>query len=127
MARVVVTTPIGTSPDVAVDDFTYGTGATTTFTLYFRWSLIVWTGKNGTDIAATLKNLESPDNPLTNDVSGAVTAIFYYNNPLQKFEGFFPGSAGIPGANDFTTFVTGRAYWVAINTAGSLNWTVPTN
>ncbi|MGE3076519.1 MAG: IPT/TIG domain-containing protein [Dehalococcoidia bacterium] len=127
VARVIVTTPIGSSPDVATDDFTYGTGATTTFTLYFRWSLIVWTGKNGADVAATLKNLESPDNPLTNDVSGIVTAIFYYNNPLQKFEGFFPGSAGIPGANDFTTFVTGRAYWIAINQTGSTNWTVPTN
>ncbi|MGE0601944.1 MAG: IPT/TIG domain-containing protein [Dehalococcoidia bacterium] len=127
VARVIVTTPIGASPDVAADSFTYGTGATTTFTLYFRWSLVVWTGKNGADIAATLKNLESPDNPLTNDVSGIVTAIFYYNNPLQKFEGFFPGSAGIPGANDFTTFVTGRAYWIAINQTGSTNWTVPTN
>ncbi len=127
VVRVAVTTPIGTSADVAADDFTYGTGATTTFTLYFRWSLIVWNGKNGADIAATLKGLESPDNPLTNDVSGVVTAIFYYNNPLQKFEGFFPGSAGIPGANDFTTFVTGRAYWIAINQTGSLNWTVSTD
>ena len=120
VVRVAVTTPIGTSADVAADDFTYGTGATTTFTLYFRWSLIVWTGKNGADITSTLKGLESPDNPLTNDVSGKVTAIFYYNNPLQKFEGFFPGSAGIPGANDFTTFVTGRAYWIAVNQTGPL-------
>ncbi len=127
VVRVAVTTPIGTSPDVVADNFTYGTGATATFTLYFRWSLIVWNGKNGADIASTLKGLESPDNPLTNDVSNNVTAIFYYNNPLQKFEGFFPGSAGIPGANDFTTFVTGRAYWIAINSTGSLNWTVATD
>jgi hypothetical protein len=127
VVRVAVTTPIGTSPDVVADNFTYGTGATATFTLYFRWSLIVWNGKNGADISSTLKGLESPDNPLTNDVSGNVTAIFFYNNPLQKFEGFFPGSAGIPGANDFTTFVVGRAYWVAINSSGSLNWTVATD
>src|SRR4029079_11523832 len=115
-------TPLGTSADTAADNFTFGT-ATTTYTLYFRWTLLVWSGPNGADIATMLKGLESPDNPATNDVSGIVTAIFRYNNTLQKFEGFFPGSAGVPGANDFTTFTKGQAYWIAINTAGSTTWT----
>ena len=123
-----VTTPIGTSTAVAGDKFTYGTGATISFTLYFRWTLIVWSGKDGADIATVLKNLETPtDNPATNDVSGAVTAVYHFNNPLQKFEGWFPGSAGIPGANDFSTFRAGEGYWIAISTTGSLNWTTTAN
>ena len=127
VVRITVTTPLGTTADTAADNFTYGTGATTTFTLYFRWTLIVWNGKAGASIEASLKNLESPDNPLTNDVSGIVTAVFHYNNPQQKFEAFFPGSAGIPGANDITTFTKGEPYWIAINQAGSTNWTVLTD
>jgi hypothetical protein len=117
-----VVTPLGTSADTAADDFTYGSGSTVSFVLYFRWTLIIWTGKAGVDIQTALKGLESPDNPTTNDVSGIVTAIFHYNNPLQKFDGFFPGSAGIPGANDFTTFTKGEPYWIAINQSGTVTW-----
>lgn len=117
-----VVTPLGTSADTSADDFTYGSGSTVSFVLYFRWTLIIWNGKAGVDIQTALKGLESPDNPLTNDVSGIVTAVFHYNNPLQKFEGFFPGSAGIPGANDFTTFTKGEAYWIAINQSGNITW-----
>jgi hypothetical protein len=120
--NVTVTTPIGTSANTSSDDFTYGS-ATTTYSLFFRWTLLVWSGPNGADIAAMLKGLESPDNPATNDVSGAVTAIFRYNNSLQKFEGFFPGSAGVPGANDFTTFGKGQPYWVASTGPGTTTWT----
>lgn len=119
-----VVTPLGTSADTAADNFTYGTGTTTSFTLYFRWTLIVWSGKDGADVNAALKGQETPDNPATNDISGVVTAIFHYNNPQQKFEGYFPGSAGIPGANDFTTFQKGQPYWIAISQTGSLTWTV---
>jgi hypothetical protein len=117
-----VVTPLGTSADTSADDFTYGSGSTVSFVLYFRWTLIIWSGKAGVDIQTALKGLESPDNPLTNDVSGIVTAVFHYNNPLQKFEGFFPGSAGIPGANDFTTFTKGEPYWIAINQSGNITW-----
>lgn len=123
VVQVSVTTPLGSTADTSADNFTYGSGSTITFTLYFRWTLIVWNGKDGQDIATALKNLESPDNSATNDISGIVTAIFHYNNPLQKFEGFFPGSAGVPGANDFTTFKKGEAYWIAISSSGSTTWT----
>ncbi|MEO8541366.1 MAG: IPT/TIG domain-containing protein [bacterium] len=123
VVQISVTTPVGTTADVAADNFTYGTGSTVSFTLYFRWTLIVWNGKDNADITLALKGQENPDNPNTNDVSSSVTAIFHYNNPLQKFEGFFPGSAGVPGANDFTTFKKGEAYWIAISSTGSLTWT----
>ena len=122
-----VTTPLGTSADTANDNFTYGSGATTSFTLYFRWTLIVWTGRDNADIAAALAGQESPDNPATNNVSGIVTAVYHYNNAQQRFEAWFPGSANIPGANDFTTFQEGEAYWIAINQSGQTTWTVLTD
>jgi len=121
---VSVVTPVGTSANTAADNFTYGTGSTTTFTLFFRWTLIVWNGIDGAGVAASLQNLESPDNPSTNNVSGIITAIFRYNNAEQKFEGFFPGSEGIPGANDFSTFDEGEAYWIAKSSQGTSTWTV---
>ncbi len=123
VVQVKVTTALGTTADTSADNFTYGSGSTITFTLYFRWTLIVWNGKESQDIAGALKNLESPDNSATNDVSGIVTAIFHYNNPQQKFEGWFPGSANIPGANDFSAFKKGEAYWIAISSSGSTTWT----
>ena len=121
-----VVTPVGTSPNTAADDYTYAT-TTTTFTLYFRWTLIVWTGANGANIASTLAGQETPPNPATNDISGIVTAIFKYNNAQQRFEGYFPGGASVPGANDFTTFTRGEAYWFAINSSSGATWTVLAN
>jgi len=121
-----VVTPVGTSPNTAADNYTYGS-ITRTFTLYFRWTLIVWTGANGASISAALAGQETPQNPATNDVSGIVTAIFKYNNAQQRFEGYFPGSANVPGANDFTTFTQGEAYWFAINSPSGASWTVLVN
>lgn len=128
VVSVRVTTPLGQSADTANDNFTYGSGTTTTtYTLYFRWTLIVWQGKDNADIAAALAGQETPDNPNTNNITGVVTAIFHYINSQQRFEGYFPGSANIPGANDFTTFQEGEAYWIAISQSGSLSWTVLTD
>jgi hypothetical protein len=121
-----VVTPVGTSPNTAADNYTYGS-VTTTFTLYFRWTLLVWNGANGASVAAALSGQETPPNPATNDVSGIVTAIFKYNNAQQRFEGYFPGSANVPGANDFTTFTQGEAYWFAINSSSGASWTVLVN
>jgi len=121
-----VVTPVGTSPNTAADNYTYGS-TTRTFTLYFRWTLLVWTGANGASVASALSGQETPPNPATNDVSGIVTAIFKYNNAQQRFEGYFPGSANVPGANDFTTFMQGEAYWFAINSSSGASWTVLAN
>ncbi len=121
---IAVTTPIGTSTNTSADDFTYGAGSTTSYTLYFRWTLLVWTGQENVDIDTTLAGEETPDITATNDISSQVTAIFRYNNQLQKFEAWFPNSSSIPGAVDFTTFNSGRAYWIAIAGPGSVTWTV---
>jgi large repetitive protein len=117
-----VVTPAGTSAIVAADNFTFP-GSTTSYTLSVRWSLIVWQGKDGISATAALKGLESPDNPATNDVSSRVTAMYRWN-PAQKWDGFFPGSESIPGANDFTTLTKGVAYFTAINGSSAATWTI---
>jgi hypothetical protein len=122
--NILVTTPVGISTSSAAGVFTYGSATTTSYTLFFRWSLIVWNGANNIDIMAALKGQETPDNTATNDVSSQVTAIFRYNNALQKFEAFFPGTSNVPGANDFTVFNTGTAYWIAIAGPNSITWTI---
>jgi len=127
VVRISVVTPLGTTADTAADNFTYGTGATTTYTLFFRWTLIVWSGKDGANIQSTLAGQETPDNPQTNNVSGIVTAVFHYNNPQQRFEAWFPGGVGVPGANDISTFEVGEPYWIAISQSGQATWTVLTD
>ena len=121
--NIQVVTPTGTSAVATAATFTYGS-STTTYTLSVRWSLIVWQGTNGMSVAAALKGLETPDNPATNDVSGRVTAIFRWDGGSQTWKGYFPGSEGVPGANDFSTLTKGEAYWIAINGTSSTTWTV---
>ncbi|MGE5594757.1 MAG: Calx-beta domain-containing protein [Hyphomicrobiales bacterium] len=132
--RVVVTTGAGSSPDNAADSFTYtdtSTAETVTMKLFYRWSLLPYTGKT-MDALAALKGLESPDNPATNDVSDEVTAIYRWNptgagcpaGQDQCWDAFFPEGVGVPGANDFTTMVNGEIYWIAIEGPGDIDWTV---
>lgn len=120
---VTVVTPAGTSAVVTLGKFTFP-GSTNTYTLSVRWSLIVWQGKNGISATAALKGIETPDNPATNDVSTRVTAMYSWNAGGQKWDGFFPGSENIPGANDFTTLSKGVAYWTAINGSSAATWTI---
>jgi len=120
---ITVVTPAGTSATSAADKFSYGS-TTTTYTLYFRWSLIVWQGADGADIQTALTGNSAV--PATNNVSGSVTAIFRYNGATQSFQAFFPNSSGTPGASDFTTFSKGQAYFVAQSGPGNINWTVVT-
>ena len=120
---VTVVTPAGTSAVVTLGKFTFP-GSTHTYTLSIRWSLLVWQGKNGISATAALKGIETPDNPATNDVSTRVTAMYSWNAGGQKWDGFFPGSENIPGANDFTTLSKGVAYWTAINGSSAATWTI---
>src|SRR6185437_5148087 len=79
MVDITVVTPNGTSATSAADQFTYGS-TTTTYTLYFRWSLIVWQGADGADIQTALTGNSANG---TNNVSGSVTAIFRYDGATQ--------------------------------------------
>lgn len=117
---VTVVTPAGTSATSAADQFTYAS-STTTYTLYFRWSLIVWQGADGADIQTALAGNSANG---TNSVLGSVTAIFQYNGSTQSFQAFFPNSSGTPGASDFTTFAKGQAYFIAQSGPGSITWTI---
>ncbi|MGE3076558.1 MAG: Calx-beta domain-containing protein [Dehalococcoidia bacterium] len=122
-----VTTPSGTSANTTNDNFnnTSTSGATLTYTLYFRFTLIVWTGQNNVSALAALTGLESPDNPNTNNVVALVGAIWRFDATTQTFKGYFPGSDNIPGANDFTTLSSGVGYFVALRNQGTVSWTVP--
>ncbi|MCC6387781.1 MAG: IPT/TIG domain-containing protein [Dehalococcoidia bacterium] len=120
---VVVVGPLGSSAVGTQAKFTYQ-GATISYTLTFRWSLVAWNGTDGMGVANALKGIETPDNAATNNVYSSVTAVFRWNGGSQKWEAFFPGSEGVPGANDFSTFSKGQAYWIATNATGSIVWTV---
>ena len=121
---VVVTTAGGSNPNTGSDDFTYTTQSTFAYTLHFRWSLIVWAGANNADAMDALKGIETPNNPLTNNVFAQVTAIFTWNNALQAWLGYFPEAdeQNIPGANDFTELKKGTAYWIAVSVL--VTWTI---
>jgi hypothetical protein len=119
-----VTGPGGTSANTAADNFTNtSAGQTVTYTLYFRFTLLVWTGKNNIGALAALTGLETPDNPQTNNVSAQVGAIWRFNPATQTWGGYFPGSDGVPGANDFTTLQNGQAYFFALKNPGTVTWT----
>jgi hypothetical protein len=118
-----VTTPGGTSLNTAADNFTNTSSAqTVTYTLYFRFTLLVWTGKNNIGALAALTGQETPDNPQTNNIVALVGAIWRFNPATQTWDGYFPGSDGVPGANDFTTLQNGIAYFFALKNAGTVNW-----
>lgn len=120
-----VTTPAGTSPNTSADDFTYTDQVQTiTYVLSFRWTLLVWNGKDNIAAKDALQGIESPDNPATNNVYQVVTAIFSWNAPTQVWLAYFPSAErdNLPGVNDFTTLKKGTAYWFAVTVA--TNWTV---
>ncbi len=120
-----VTGPGGTSLNTASDNFTNTSSAqTVTYTLYFRFTLLVWTGKNNIGALAALTGQETPDNPQTNNVSASVGAIYRFNGATQSWEAYFPGSDGVPGANNFTTLQNGTAYFIALKGGGTMSWSV---
>jgi hypothetical protein len=118
-----VRTAAGLSPSTDADDFTY-TDTGLTYTLTYRWTLLVWVGHDGASVFDALHGHETPDNPTTNDVYALVSVVFRWNGSTQGWEGYFPGYESMPGVNDFTAFSKGIAYWVALRTPGTYSWTV---
>jgi hypothetical protein len=120
-----VTTPSGTSANTTADNFTNTStsGALVTYTLFFRFTLIVWTGPNNASANAVLLGQESPDNPNTNNIRALVGAIWRFDPVAQNYKAYFPGSEGVPGANDFSTLTNGQAYFFALLNAGTVTWT----
>ena len=126
--NVRVTSPDGTSTvNGASDDFEYlETGETVTYTLNFRWVLIVWAGPDGASVEAALRGQGHAD---ATDVFNSVSVLFTWNATLEAWLGFFTQAVtdNIPSANDFTTLEQGRAYWVATKVAGGAIWIVAGN
>ncbi|HMO96779.1 MAG TPA: hypothetical protein PKD27_11730, partial [Tepidiformaceae bacterium] len=109
-----VTGPGGQSANTANDNFNNTSQtANITYTLYFRFTLIVWTGADNKPIATALQGGPAG----TNNVTSLIGAIWLFNPQSQTWGGYFPGSENIPGANNFTTFRTGSAYFIALASA----------
>lgn len=120
---IIITGPGGSSANTVFDNFLNTSSAQTmTYTLVFRFTLIGWAGVDNVNAATALKGLELPDNPATNNVFNIVTAIWQFDPASQSWKGYFPGSEGVPGANDFTTLRKGVGYFIAVNT--STSWTI---
>jgi hypothetical protein len=90
-------------------------------TLNFRWSLVTWNGANAMTPGNALKGPAGAA-----DITGQVSAIYGWDAAAQKWLGYFPSGAGVPGANDLASLQTGSAYWVAVNGPGNVTWTVAT-
>ncbi|MFN0095547.1 MAG: IPT/TIG domain-containing protein [Dehalococcoidia bacterium] len=118
-----VVTPNGTTGPTSQDNYSYTTTATVRFTLSFRWSLIVWTGRDGQLVEDALRGRETPDNPSTTDILNQVSVIFRWDAATQRWSAHFPGST-VPGVNDFATFTRGTAYWIAVRSSGGVVWLV---
>jgi len=92
---------------------------TVSMTLNYRWSLVTWLGEDGVAPGEALQGANSGD-----DISDEVTAIYGWNASTQTWLAYFPGAAGIPGANDLTGLDVGSAYWTAIAGPGPVTWNV---
>ena len=64
-------------------------------------NVVVWNGPDGAD-------------PSEGDAEG-VTAIWWYNNGAQRWDGYFPDAAGVPGGNTLGSLSNGQAYVVIVN------------
>ena len=53
-----------------------------------------------------------------------VVVIYYWDEAVQTWIGFFPGLEDVPGLNMLTTFTAGGTYWIAVGEP--LTWTVAT-
>lgn len=120
-----VTTGAGTSANTSADDFTNTTPATIQYTLYRTFTLIVWTGADNKPVVQAMNGSQAG----TTDIRGLVGAVWLFDAQTQRWLGYFPGSEGVPGANDFTTFRAGAAYFIALRpTAPSVvTWDAPAN
>jgi hypothetical protein len=120
-----VTTPAGTSANTAADNFTVTSAGTITYTLYRTFTLIVWTGADNKPISQAIGGTQAG----TTNISAQVGAVWLFNPQTQSWGGYFPGTENLPGANDFTTFRTGTAYFIALRPTApaSVTWVAPAN
>jgi POT family proton-dependent oligopeptide transporter len=57
-------------------------------------------------------------------LTGAKVGVIWLFDPIgQIYKGHFPGSENVPGANDFSSFQNGVAYFFALLGPGTVTWT----
>lgn len=116
--RVLVTTagddgkPIGFVADLSRP------GATS-LSLNFRWSLITWSGTDGVSPGTALKGPAGGT-----DITGQTSAIYGWDAAAQRWLGYFPAGATVPGANDLGSLKAGSGYWIAITNPAGVSWSV---
>ncbi len=116
--RVLVTAPGDDGGSIGfVADLARPTGQT--LSLNFRWSLITWSGTDGITPGAALKG-PTGDNDITSNTS----AIYGWDASTQRWLGYFPSGADVPGANDLSSLKAGTAYWIAVTGPGGVSWTL---
>ncbi|GIW16443.1 MAG: hypothetical protein KatS3mg063_2296 [Tepidiforma sp.] len=120
-----VTNAAGTSPNTSADNFTNTSTSTIQYTLYRTFTLIVWTGADNKPIAQAIGGTQAG----TTNVSALIGAIWLFNPQTQSWAGYFPGTENVPGANDFTTFRAGTAYFIALRPTApaTVSWVAPAN
>lgn len=120
-----VTNAAGTSPNTSADNFTNTSTSTIQYTLYRTFTLIVWTGADNKPIAQAIGGTQAG----TTDVSALIGAVWLFNPQTQSWSGYFPGTENVPGANDFTTFRAGTAYFIALRPTApaTVSWVAPAN
>lgn len=84
-----------------------------TYRLNRGWTLLTWTGKDGTP----------PGEALSRPGGETITAIYTWMPP-GRWLAYFPNGVGVPGANDLEELRSGNAYWIASRSDGT-DWSVP--
>lgn len=119
-----VTTPAGTSPNTAADDFNNTTSRTITITLQGRFTLIGWVGADNLSVTDALRGGSSGPQGGTNDITAKVSVVWGFDSATQTFQAYFPGSANVLGANDLETLRAGRGYFVGLTNPNTpIQWT----
>jgi hypothetical protein len=84
------------------------------------WTAVPWLGIDGLSVDDALRG--TGPNEVGNDVSGAVTAIYWWDNAQQVWRSYLPG--GPAWVNTLYRLTRGEVYWVAVAQGQSVQWTV---
>ena len=92
----------GSGAGQIVDSITIHVGAapvamTWSADLVTGWNAVTWMGEDGASLA---------------DNSEGVNSIYQWNPANQSWDAWFPGTDGVPGANDISSLENGAVYWV---------------
>jgi hypothetical protein len=99
------------------------TGAPVTYQLDFRWTLLVWRGADGINIASALRgSATTPVNGVNpTDITGRISAIYGWDPAGGTWLAYFPGTQ-VPGASNMQVLTRGGVYWVALAGPGLVSW-----